>query len=80
MSKHRRFVVYLYVAGVFSLGTVFMYTVLGRQPISSDQWLPLFCFTAFLVIADHFEVKTSQGGQWLPTAIIDLAVIVALGP
>jgi len=80
MSRQRRFLVYLYVATVFTIGALFTWFALGRYPVRPEQWIPLFCFTAFLIIADHFEVKTSQGGQWLPTAIIDLAVIVALGP
>ena len=79
MSRHRRYLVYLYVGMVLAVGSVFTYFALGRQPIAPDQWVPLFCFTVFLIIADRFEVRTSQGGQWLPTAIIDLAVIMTLG-
>jgi putative nucleotidyltransferase with HDIG domain len=77
--KHK-LVLYLYLLLLTSVGTMLTMWIWPHHPLTRDQWIPLLCFTAFLVGVELFEIKTAMGGRWLPSSTIDVAVIATLGP
>lgn len=51
-----------------------------ERPFDLGMIVPTLCFTVFMVGIEMFEVRTTTGSRWIPSATIDLTVWVVLGP
>jgi hypothetical protein len=72
--------VHLYVGLLVLAAIALCFWVFPRFPFLQGDLVPLICFTAFLIGAELFEIRTSMGGKWLPSGTINVAIWISLGP
>ena len=77
---HNRIAIYTYVFVVLGAAALLLRGLYPAWPITEPLIIPMVAFTAFLVGVEFFEVRSAAGFRWLPTATLDLAVWVLLGP
>jgi putative nucleotidyltransferase with HDIG domain len=52
----------------------------AHWPFQVAWIVPILCFAAFEIGVELFEIRTSVGTKWIPSATVDLAVWITLGP
>jgi putative nucleotidyltransferase with HDIG domain len=77
--KNIKFII-LYVAVLVIAAVRITEYSLEVWPFQVAWIVPVLCFTAFMVGVELFEIRTSEGSNWIPSATVDLAVWVTLGP
>jgi hypothetical protein len=78
--KKRNLAVYSYVLGVALAAAALLRECLIRWPLLEDQLLPVGLFALFMIAIEFFEVRTSIGARWIPSATVDLAIWILFGP
>ena len=78
--KKRNLAVYSYVLGVALAAAALLRECLMRWPLLEDQLLPVGLFALFMIAIEFFEVRTSIGARWIPSATVDLAIWIVFGP
>lgn len=77
---HNRLLTTLYVFFVAVVALVFARVLLPQWGLGETHIVPLIAFTVFIIAVEFFEVRSAGGFRWMPSATVDLAVWVLLGP
>ncbi len=80
MITKRSVSVHVYVVAVAVAMALLLRESLVRWPLMEHELLPVGLFALFMLATEFFEVRTSIGARWIPSATVDLAIWILFGP